>query len=125
LYIHIALFVNGRIICWGAAASGQLGRDSTTEYGVSGNVNTLDYISFSDLVPARSISSKYTHNCAVFVNDRVRCWGLNANYQLSDGTTNDRGKGTGVNSITSATFVDFSPSVNIIPVSAVAVGLYG
>jgi hypothetical protein len=85
-------------------------------------MSTLGFISFSDTILARHISMADLHICAVFVNDRVRCWGDNAYYQLGTEDDGIKGTGTGLESITSAVFVTFAPSINTIPIASVSVG---
>ncbi len=85
-------------------------------------MSTLGFISFSDTILARQISSNGMSVCAVFLNDRVRCWGENAYYQLGTEDAVARGRGPGMESITSAVFVAFAPSINTVPIASVTVG---
>ena len=39
---------------------------------------------------AIEVSSGESHTCAVLTDNRVKCWGLNINGQLGDGTNTDR-----------------------------------
>ncbi len=119
-----ALFTNGGILCWGRGDTGLIGRDTAASVGSAGlPVNALDYISFFDTIPAKSISLKYDHACAVFVNNRARCWGSNSNSQLGELTgAATMGTGAGANSITSAAYVVFPPTINTIPLLSVAAG---
>lgn len=119
-----ALYAIGRIICWGESAAGQLGLDTSVPGGGVGVMATLGYISFSDDVMAIQMDSLWDHNCALFANGRVRCWGSNAEQQLGDRSTWSRGLGSGVESVSSAVYVSFQPSIDSIPVIQVAAGSY-
>jgi hypothetical protein len=109
-------------MCWGDSAYGQSGHDSTVTVGDNVcNLNTLSFISFVDTVPAVQISGS-SHICGLFANFRVRCWGYNAYHQLGDTTFNNRGSAPGVQSITKASYVEFGPTINSIPIDAVDAG---
>jgi alpha-tubulin suppressor-like RCC1 family protein len=114
-----ALFTNGGIICWGNGAYGVLGTDSTTNVA---DTTTLNFLSFSDTLPAISLASGQSHSCAIFATQRVRCWGKNMAEQLGDKSTLDRGSGTGSYSLSSALFVSFSASINSVPIVDVSLG---
>lgn len=116
-----ALFSNGRIICWGDGSHGVTGRDTTGDIGDIGTMATLNFIVFSDDVPAIQLAGM-AHACAVFANGRVRCWGYNGNQQLGDTTYENRGSGTQHSSITEARYVSFSPTINTIPIVSVTCG---
>ncbi len=74
-----ALLKNGDVYCWGRNLDGQLG-DGTTDgsnsprkvVGISGNVVNL-------IVGA-------DHNCILFDDGNLQCWGANYDGQLGDGT---------------------------------------
>lgn len=83
------------------------------------SVASLGFISFSDTIPALQIGSA-SHNCAVFLNARVRCWGNNAYHQLGDNSTVN--KGNAVDIVQSSVFVTFGAAINTIPIIAVDVG---
>jgi alpha-tubulin suppressor-like RCC1 family protein len=119
----LALFSQGRVICWGENNNGQLGRDGTVDVGATaGEMATLSFITFSDTLPAMQITGT-NHVCALHVNRRVRCWGRNNEEQLGNGTASNRGSGTGALSVTNAVYVTFAPSINTIPIVAVDAGL--
>ncbi len=122
IFISLALFATGRIICWGGSTKGETGRDSLVSIGSLGTVSLLDSIRFSDTLMAIQMSSGYYHSCAVFANRRVRCWGWNEDQALGDGTTIDKGTNNGLGSIAESKFVTFAPSVNVVPIVAVSVG---
>jgi alpha-tubulin suppressor-like RCC1 family protein len=77
-----ALKLNGQVMCWGFDNHGQLG---------AGDAVTL--FSKEPVVVAGltsrvvSIASARHHNCAVTAAGAVKCWGINGNGQLGDGST--------------------------------------
>ncbi len=123
---NIVLFTHGRILCWGSCSSGRCGRDVTDLE--SGNhlspLRSLALISFSDNLPALFIGGGSRFFCAIFANERLRCWGLNSNQELGDRTTVSKGLGSGSVSITRAVYVTFAPTIDTIPVIAVDGGRY-
>ncbi|MFT4308908.1 MAG: hypothetical protein ACMXYL_00265 [Candidatus Woesearchaeota archaeon] len=69
---------DGRVLCWGNNAEGQLGTNDTTERLVP----TL----IADDAAYHSLSAGYRMNCAIRANDsRVLCWGDNVFSQLGSG----------------------------------------
>jgi alpha-tubulin suppressor-like RCC1 family protein len=116
------LFANGRITCWGNSGYGIAGRDNYAT--ISGTVNNLDYIYFSDAIPAMMIASFSRHACSLSVTGRVRCWGQNDSAQLGDTTYAHKGTGSGVNSMAQSVYVTFAPSINTIPITDISVGSY-
>ena len=83
-YHTCALTGDGRVKCWGANWSGQLGTGTTEGTSVPVNVSGL-----SSGVVAVEVGQSY--NCAVLQSGEVRCWGDNYYGQMGDGTTgNDR-----------------------------------
>lgn len=75
-------------------------------------MSTLNYISFSDTLPAVHLSFSDIHGCAVFVNGKMRCWGYNLNGQLGDQTQQGRGSDIGISSVSAATFVVYAPTID-------------
>jgi alpha-tubulin suppressor-like RCC1 family protein len=73
-----ALFVHGKVLCFGSNLYGQLGQNSAVSSmrGPETILSLLPFISFAatiDTFPIVQISA-YTHVCAVFSNARVLCW---------------------------------------------------
>jgi alpha-tubulin suppressor-like RCC1 family protein len=81
---HIcALTTGGAVKCWGKNWSGQLGDGTTTESSTPVNVIGLT----SGVL---SISAGLGHTCALITGGAVKCWGLNEDGQIGDGTTTSR-----------------------------------
>jgi hypothetical protein len=51
-----ALFNNGRISCWGKSDFGALGRDNAVNVGTLGTMTILDFIAYSDTLPAIQVT---------------------------------------------------------------------
>jgi alpha-tubulin suppressor-like RCC1 family protein len=88
-----ALLVTGGIMCWGDNEYGQLG-DGTT-------MNRLAPVEVSGLKSSIAIlASGEFHTCVVTGNGAVKCWGLNENGELGDGTITLRRKPANVIGLT-------------------------
>ena len=69
-----ALLFGGRVKCWGANRSGQLGNGSTVSRSRPVEVANVD--------TAIDVSAGYRHTCVVLENGLVQCWGSNQYGQL-------------------------------------------
>ncbi len=78
-----ALRSDGTVWCWGDNSDGDLGVGSTT-------VTFSAPVKAQLPLPAVAITAGIAHTCAVLVDGSARCWGLNSDYQLGDGTTTVR-----------------------------------
>jgi len=82
LHTCVVRILDGRALCWGSNARGQVGDGTTDDRtepvlvpGVSGVVH---------------VAAGSTHSCARTQAGAVYCWGGNDDGQLGDGTTDDR-----------------------------------
>jgi alpha-tubulin suppressor-like RCC1 family protein len=90
-----ALLSNSTIKCWGENSFGQLGKNSTTPIGFStGQMAALTAIAFGIGPTPTQITAGEGHNCALFSDNNVRCWGRNARGQLGRDTTTNLGDTT-------------------------------
>ena len=77
--------LEGTALCWGANGSGQVGDGTTSSQSVPTSVSTS--------LTLKGISAGYRHTCAVTasstfsVSGLAKCWGLNTDGQLGDGST--------------------------------------
>ncbi len=77
-----ALTKSGGVKCWGGNSSGQLGDGSTSDRN-----SPVDVTGMTSGVVA--IAAGGSHTCAVLTGGAVKCWGLNENGQLGNGTNQD------------------------------------
>jgi alpha-tubulin suppressor-like RCC1 family protein len=80
-----AVFPNGTLSCWGRNDSRQLGDPATTAES-----STVP-VPVGGIVNATAVAVGAFHTCALLANGTVRCWGLNDNGQLGDGTVINSG----------------------------------
>ena len=78
-----AVMDDNSVYCWGYNGNGQLG---------TGNYNNQNTPTELSGLSASSVQVGYDHACAIITNPtsydaNVRCWGLNTDGQLGDGTT--------------------------------------
>lgn len=99
-----ALAVDGGVWCWGANGYGQLG------FGTVGTTDVAPGQVVGIGAAARSITVGAQHACAVTVAGGLRCWGVNLDRQLGNGTTTSSvapvtptGLGSGVASASAGT----------------------
>lgn len=83
---------DGRALCWGRNADGQLGSNSTADRAAAKSVRT---ILSQDLTGVTNVSAGDRHSCAV-ANGDVYCWGAGDFGQLGNGTTSGRTTATQV-----------------------------
>lgn len=77
-----ALLTTGGVKCWGNNTYNQLGDGSTVEHH-----SPVDVISNgAPLAGVTAVAAGYQHTCVLTTDRNMRCWGLNINAQLGDGT---------------------------------------
>lgn len=108
-------------MCWGLGNTGAHGLNNSIHIGYLGTLSTLSMIKFSDTIPAVQVSVSQ-HVCVLFSNQRVRCFGNNGSQQLGDTTFLHKGVAADHRSVSKSVFVDFSPSINSLPIISVSVG---
>jgi alpha-tubulin suppressor-like RCC1 family protein len=74
-----ALTTSGGVKCWGWNVFGQLGNATTVDSWVPVDVSDLSS-------GVAQVSAGADHTCALTTAGGVKCWGLNGNGQLGDGT---------------------------------------
>ncbi len=83
-----ALLAGGEVRCWGDNAYGQLGDGTTTDRATP--VPVLQAPGGAPLTGVQSLALGKTHSCALLAGGEARCWGLNVDGGLGDGTTTAR-----------------------------------
>ncbi|MCZ6788352.1 MAG: chromosome condensation regulator RCC1 [Chloroflexi bacterium] len=78
-----ALTTTGGLRCWGSNSEGELGDGTTTNRIMPVNVAGL-------ASGVAAVSAGSSHTCALTTTGGLRCWGINSEGQLGDGTTTDR-----------------------------------
>ncbi len=91
-YHSCALTAGGGATCWGKNDFGQLGDGSTSPSPLPIDVSGLT-------AGVISLSAGADHTCGITTTGVAKCWGLNENGQLGDGTTHDRKLPTNVASL--------------------------
>ncbi|HEX8209066.1 MAG TPA: Ig-like domain-containing protein, partial [Longimicrobium sp.] len=72
-----AVRADGRILCWGAGGSGQLGNGSTS--------NSTTPVQVASSLTFRSVTAGTAHTCAITTGGAAYCWGSNTNGKLGAG----------------------------------------
>jgi alpha-tubulin suppressor-like RCC1 family protein len=102
-YFSCALLDIGGVKCWGLNSVGQLGNGTNTDSGIPVDVSGL---ATGATAIAASDSGSFTdgwHTCVIVTGGGVKCWGLNDDGQLGNGTTTDSSVPVDVSGITGVT----------------------
>ncbi|MFN3201590.1 MAG: thrombospondin type 3 repeat-containing protein, partial [Bradymonadia bacterium] len=91
-----ALLTNGRVKCWGDNNQGQLGLGDLADRGDDAN-EMGDNLPYVDLgtndqgapLTVVQLNAYGAHTCAVFDDNRLKCWGLNDRGRLGLGNTQE------------------------------------
>ncbi|CAM9571617.1 unnamed protein product, partial [Hapterophycus canaliculatus] len=96
------LLDDDNVKCFGANTAddlgeGQLGLGDTENRGMTAETmgDELESVDLGTGRQAGWIFSALDHNCVIFADAAVKCWGLNASGQLGIGNTSDRGDDPG------------------------------
>ncbi|WP_413288347.1 RCC1 domain-containing protein [Bdellovibrio sp. HCB337] len=96
-YHTCALLDNSSAKCWGRNTSGQLGQGSTANLGDGAGEmgDSLPAINLGTGRTALQVTVGMYHSCALLDNFSVKCWGLNGNGQLGQGSATNLGDSGG------------------------------
>lgn len=93
---NCALLDTGKIRCWGDNGSGEAGQGDTRDRGGQpGDMAGLKDIDLGTESPAVFVEAGGSHNCAVFADGTLKCWGDNGSGQLGIGMAGNRGESPG------------------------------
>lgn len=111
---------NGNVMCWGDNSKGQLGNGTTTD-----SLSPVQVTGLGSGVASVNAGFGST-TCATMDTGGLKCWGLNSNGQLGDGTTIQRLTPVDVSGLTSGvTSFDVGPSTACAVTSTGALKCWG
>ena len=87
-----AILQDGTLKCWGQDNNGQVG-----DGGTNSDQSSPVTINLGSSRTADSVSAGIYHTCAVLDDGSIKCWGLNNEGQLGDGSTTTRTTPVSVN----------------------------
>ncbi len=86
-----ALLTDKTVKCWGNNDQGQVGNGVRSNTPVSSPSDVIKTVGgTSKLSNVAKIALGHGYSCALLENGNAKCWGLNNNYQLGDGTRANR-----------------------------------
>ena len=85
---------SGKAYCWGYNAYGQVGDGTTTTRTIRTSVSGLTS-------GVSRVAAGGDHTCALLNSGGMKCWGLNSDGQVGDGTTTNRNTPVDVSGLTS------------------------
>ena len=95
---HTCAVVSGGARCWGINTNGLLGDGTTTQRTTPVNVSGLGS-------GVAQVAAGGNFSCARLTNNTVRCWGLNSNGQLGNGSTTSSTTPVTVTNLNDAVFL--------------------
>jgi alpha-tubulin suppressor-like RCC1 family protein len=87
-----AILDNDKVRCWGQG--GHLGYGNADDIGDNETPASAGYVDFGPGLTAKAITAGEGHTCVILSNNKVRCWGTNAEGQLGYGDTVGRNTAT-------------------------------
>tara|TARA_B100001971_G_C18268046_1_gene596727 strand:+ start:167742 stop:170057 length:2316 start_codon:yes stop_codon:yes gene_type:complete len=84
-----AIYVDGKVKCWGQNNFGQLGYGHSDILGDDETIDSVPFLNIDEKVI--DLSAGLFHNCAVLESGKVLCWGANDKGQLGLGHTDSVG----------------------------------
>lgn len=98
-YHTCARLSSGQVTCWGANNDGQLGDDT-----IATRLHPVMVANLAD-VKQLDVGLGPGHTCAVLADGGVRCWGVNFNSQLGDGSMTNHPSPVAVTNLSNVTQV--------------------
>ena len=92
-----AILDDNSLKCWGNNDYGQLGHESTNNWGdhSAHRASSIPAVDLGTDKTAKMVSAGNNHTCAILDDDSLKCWGYNAYGQLGDGNINSLGDASG------------------------------
>ena len=91
--VNCALFSNGKVKCWGGGAYMNESMPGGRTYGDQANEmgDNLPFINLGSSLVVKDLFGSYNSFCAIFTDDRLKCWGYNDSGSLGIGHTTNMG----------------------------------
>lgn len=90
---NCALFLDGRVKCWGGNPVGELGLGNIRNWGDNSAEmgDSLAFVNVADGLQVASLGAGDHHTCAITIDGGLKCWGLNSFAQFGLHHRNPRG----------------------------------